>query len=240
MQEELKKVYEIFSDYNKDAIINTCEIEKISLFKKINKLEMNLKCKQYIKIKELLEFENYLKDRFNIENVELHTAYSEKTEIPSIETSWKNIVEYISAKHKLTKVILQNSKVKVQDNIVIVTVFVTGVDFLLARGFDKALEKILKSLYGKTYKVKYVEEIHEEEIQKIENKSKMTEKYEIEKAISEAQTIMEEKEEAKENSKKEQEEVNKEEGLERYFARRITKERARRKNTSNFRKKWKH
>ena len=40
---------------------------------------------------------------------------------------------------------------------------------------------------------------------------------------------MEEKEEAKENSKKEQEEVNKEEGLERYFARRITKERARRK-----------
>lgn len=92
MQEELKKVYEIFSDYNKDAIINTCEIEKISLFKKINKLEMNLKCKQYIKIKELLEFENYLKDRFNIENVELHTAYSEKTEIPSIETSWKNIV----------------------------------------------------------------------------------------------------------------------------------------------------
>ena len=37
----------------KDAIINTCEIEKISLFKKINKLEMNLKCKQYIKIKRI-------------------------------------------------------------------------------------------------------------------------------------------------------------------------------------------
>ena len=59
-----------------------------------------------------------------------------------------------------------------QDNIVIVTVFCNRSRFLLARGFDKALEKILKSLYGKTYKVKYVEEIHEEEIQKIENKSK--------------------------------------------------------------------
>ena len=214
MQEELKKVHEIFKDYNKDAIINACEIEKISLFKKINKLEMKLIGEQYIKVKELLEFENYLKVRFNIENVELHISYSEETEIPSIETSWKSIVEYMALKHPLTKVILQNSKVKVQDNIVTVTVFVTGVDFLLARGFDKTLENILKSLYGKTYKVKYIEEIHEDEIQKIENKSKMTEKYEIEKAISEAQTIMEEKEEANENSKKEQEEVNKEEGPE--------------------------
>ena len=72
---------------------------------------------------------------------------------------------------------------------------------MCARGFDKTLEGILKSLYGKTYKVKYKEDINKEEIQKIEQKSKMTEKYEIEKAISEAQSIMEEKEEITENTK---------------------------------------
>ena len=201
MQEELKTVKEIFSDYKEEATINNCKIQKISLFKKINKLELYLKCEEYIKIKELLDFENYLKSRFSIENIEIDTLYEENVELPSIESMWKNIVEYMSLKYPLTKVLLEKSKVQVQDNLVTVTVFVNGVDFLCARGFDKILEGILKSLYGKTYKVKYVEDINEEEIQKIEQKSKMTEKYEIEKAISEAQSIMEEKEEITENTK---------------------------------------
>ena len=199
MQEELKTVKEIFSDYKEEAAINNCKIQKISLFKKINKLELKLKCCEYIKIKELLDFENYLKSRFSIENIEIDALYEENVELPSIESVWKNIVEYMSLKYPLTKVLLEKSKVQVQDNLVTVTVFVNGVDFLCARGFDKTLEGILKSLYGKTYKVKYIEDINEEEIQKIEQKSKMTEKYEIEKAISEAQSIMEEKEEITEN-----------------------------------------
>lgn len=199
MQEELKTVKEIFSDYKEEATINNCKIQKISLFKKTNKLELDLRCCEYIKIKELLDFENYLKSRFSIENIEIDTLYEENVELPSIESVWKDIVEYMSLKYPLTKVLLQKSKVQVQDNLVTVTVFVNGVDFLCARGFDKTLEGILKSLYGKTYKVKYIEDINEEEIQKIEQKSKMTEKYEIEKAISEAQSIMEEKEENTEN-----------------------------------------
>lgn len=194
MQEGLKTVKEIFGDYNQEAAINKCKIEKISLFKKINKLELNLRCFEYIKIKEFLDFENYLKSRFSIENVQIETLYEEDVKFPSIESVWKSIVEYMAYKYPLTKVLLQNSKVQVQDNLVTVTVFVNGVDFLCARGFDKTLENVLKSLYGKTYKVKYIEDINEEEIQKIEQKSKMTEKYEIEKAISEAQSIMEEKE----------------------------------------------
>ena len=199
MQEELKTVKEIFSDYKEEAAINNCKIQKISLFKKINKLELKLKCSEYIKIKELLDFENYLKSRFSIENIEIDTLYEENVELPNIEGMWKDIVEYMSLKYPLTKVLLEKSKVQVQDNLVTVTVFVNGVDFLCARGFDKTLEAILKSLYGKTYKVRYIEDINEDEIHKIEQKSKMTEKYEIEKAISEAQSIMEEKEENIEN-----------------------------------------
>ena len=96
MQEELKTVKEIFSDYKEEATINNCKIQKISLFKKINKLELYLKCEEYIKIKELLDFENYLKSRFSIENIEIDTLYEENVELPSIESMWKNIVEYMS------------------------------------------------------------------------------------------------------------------------------------------------
>ena len=192
MQEELKTVKEIFSDYKEDSSLNNSKIERINLFKKTNKLEIDLRCSEYIKTKELLEFENYLKSRFGIENVEIDTLYEDNINIPSIENSWNGIIDYMASKHPLTKVILKNSKAQVQDNVVLVKVFVNGVDFLNARGFDKVLEDVLKNLYGKKYKVKYIEEINEEQIQKIEQKSRMTEKYEIEKAISEAQAIVEE------------------------------------------------
>ncbi len=206
MQEELKTVKEIFGDYKEESSINKCKIEKINLFKKTNKLEIDLKVAEYIEIKELLAFENYLKSRFNIETIEIDLKYEDDVELPSIEASWKNIVEYMSYKYPLTKILLQNSKIQLQDKLVIVTICVTGVDFLNARGFDKILEDTLKSLYGKIYKVKYVEDIKEEEIQKIEQKSKMTEKYEIEKAISEAQAALEEQEESEHEEKKEIEE----------------------------------
>lgn len=213
MQEELKTVKEIFGDYKEESSINKCKIEKINLFKKTNKLEIDLRAKEHIEIKELLSFENYLKSRFNIETIEIDLKYEEDVELPTIEASWKNIVEYMSHKYPLTKVLLQNSKVQVQDKLVLVTICVTGVDFLNARGFDKILENTLKSLYGKTYKVKYAEDIKEEELQKIEQKSKMTEKYEIEKAISEAQAVLEEQEEPEKEAKKEQEEQESNEEL---------------------------
>ncbi len=201
--EKLKNVREIFADFESDGPICDSKIEKINLFKKTNKLEIALQSNEYISTKELLVFETYLQNRFFIENVQIDIKYNENTKIPSLESSWKNIVEYMSCKHPLTKVILQNSKVELQDNLVKVTVFVNGVDFLNARGFDKTLEQILKSLYGKNYKVKYIEEIHEEEIQKMEQKSKMTERFEIEKAISETQVASEDEENDSEEVKEE-------------------------------------
>ncbi len=114
----------------------------------------------------------------------------------------------MSYKHPLTKVLLHNSKVQLQDNLVTVTLYVNGASFLTARGFDKILAQILKNLYGKNYKVKYIEEIKDEELQKIEQKSKLTEKYEIEKAISEAKSAMtEEKQEQKEEQENISEEI---------------------------------
>lgn len=204
MQEELKTIREIFSDFNNDTAIMQAKIQRINLFKKTNKLEIDVHSTKHIKIIDLLEFEKYLKGRFGIENIEIATNYDENVKIPSIESAWKNIVEYMAVKHPLTKVLLQNSKVKEEDNVVTVTVFVNGVDFLKARGFDKVLENILKNLYGKTYKVKYLEELNAEEMQKIEEKSKRTEQYEIEKAISEAQAAAtKEAEEATTNKQEE-------------------------------------
>lgn len=192
MAGNVKTVGEIFSDYHTESNIIKANIEKINLFKKSNKLEIDLFSHAYIKPNELLEFDKYLKERFNIENIEINMQYDENVEVIDISKEWKNIIKYISHKYPFTAFLLHNSKVEIKDNIAVVSLAVKGAEFLTLRGFDKALEKTLKSLYNQAYKVKYVEEIQQEEMQKIEQKCKLTEKYEIEKAISELEAVEEE------------------------------------------------
>lgn len=192
MAQNVKTVGEIFSDYHIESNIIKANIEKINLFKKSNKLEIDLFSHAYIKPNELLEFDKYLKERFNIENIEINMQYDENVEVIDISKEWKNIIKYVSHKYPFTAFLLHNSKVEIKDNIAVVSLVVKGAEFLTLRGFDKALEKTLKSLYNKAYKVKYVEEIQQEEMQKIEQKCKLTEKYEIEKAISELEAVEEE------------------------------------------------
>lgn len=200
MAQNVKTVGEIFSDYHIESNIIKADIEKINLFKKSNKLEIDLFSHTYITPKELLEFDKYLKERFNIENIEINMQYDENVEVVDISKEWKNIIKYVSHKYPFTAFLLHNSKVEVKENIAIVTLAVKGAEFLTLRGFDKALEETLTSLYNKRYKVKYVEEIQQEEMQKIEQKCKLTEKYEIEKAISELEAVEEEQNDNEEDN----------------------------------------
>ncbi len=200
MAQNVKTVGEIFSDYNIESNIIKANIEKINLFKKSNKLEIDLFSYTYIKPNELLEFDKYLKERFNIENIEINMNYDENVEVVDIWKEWKNIIKYVAHKYPFTAFLLHNSKVEIKDNIAIVSLAVKGAEFLTLRGFDKALEETLTSLYNKRYKVKYVEEIQQEEMEKIEQKCKLTEKYEIEKAISELEAVEEEQNDKEEDN----------------------------------------
>ncbi len=192
MAQNTKTVGEVFSDYHIESNIIKANIEKINLFKKSNKLEIDLFSHAYIKPNELLEFDKYLKERFNIENIEINMQYDENVEVIDISKEWKNIIKYVSHKYPFTAFLLHNSKVEIKDNIAVVSLAVKGAEFLTLRGFDKALEETLTSLYNKRYKVKYIEEIKQEEMEKIEQKCKLTEKYEIEKAISELEAVEDE------------------------------------------------
>ncbi|MCI8482219.1 MAG: hypothetical protein HFJ27_03945 [Clostridia bacterium] len=185
MTEQVKTVGEVFQDYEKQSNIKQTSILKINLFKKSNKLEIALFSQNYIRPDEILDFEQFLKERFFIDNIEINMQYEDSVAIPEISKQWKLIVKYMAHKYPFTEFLLHNSRVEVNQCLVTVSLSVKGADFLVARGFDKALEKTLKSLYKEAYKVTYVEDLQEEDMKKIEQSYKLTEKYEIEKAISE-------------------------------------------------------
>ena len=173
MAEKSKKVGEIFSDYKTNSNIKYAEVRGLNVVKKINTLEVILYFDEYIEIKEIWFFEKFLRERFRFENVDIKIKYHEKVERKTIKEEWKNIIAYMAHKYPLTKpMLLLKSDLEVEDNNILIKMHIKGADFLRAKKTDKELIKVLKNLFEIDYKVKLIEEISTDEINKIKERLK--------------------------------------------------------------------
>ena len=168
MNEAVKTIKDIFADYKKETNILNCKINNINIFKKTNKIVMEIYSEENIILKELVDFEKYLKNRFSIDFVDTIIKYSDNVILPNIEEEWKIIAAYMANRHPITRPILSGSVAEIKDNSMNIILAFKGADMMNSRNFDKELEDIIKNLYGKTYKIKYIEKINEEEIRKNE------------------------------------------------------------------------
>lgn len=166
----LNAVKDVFKDYKEPNNILDTKIENINLFKKSNKLEINLISEARITLDEIDRFEEYLKSRFQIQKIELNVEMGEKGASPlspqEIKSDWKSIVKYISKKYPLTKVILNTSDVETEENKIIVVLKTKNADFLHSYEIDKEIEKIINNVYGLKIKVEFQENITEDTIKK--------------------------------------------------------------------------
>ena len=209
-KEEYKTIKEVFKDYRSiEQEVLEARIKEINLFKKTNTLILTLLTKKLIKIRQIELLERYLESRFGIKTIEIKIELEEKEEENEqktceivdqevvdklIEKEWFSIVEYISAKHPMTKAILKNSKISVIGQAANIFLSFKGKEFLLAKKYDITLQKILNDIYGKKYKVSYIEEISEETLKKRQEYTKELQKQAILEAQKEAILAKEEKE----------------------------------------------
>lgn len=171
MLDKSKKVGEIFSDYKTSSNIKYAKVEGLNVVKKTNTLEVILYFDEYIEIKEIWYFEKFLKERFKFENINIKIKYHEKVEKKSIKEEWKNIIAYMSHKYPLAKpMLLLKSDLEIQNKNITVKMHIKGADFLKAKKTDKELIKVLSNLFGTEYKIELIEEISQEEINKIKEK----------------------------------------------------------------------
>lgn len=178
-KEEYKAVQEVFKDYRSiQKELLEAKIKSINLFKKTNSLELILLSEKLIKIRQIESFEQYLEGRFGIKTIEIRIEKEEIQEeqekvcettsqepiSQTIEKEWIDIIDYMARKHPMTKAILKNSKISVESggNQVNVLLSMQGKEFLLAKKFDETLSGLLFHIYGKKYKVSYIEDISEE------------------------------------------------------------------------------
>ena len=182
----LKKVKEVFSDYKTQSNIQKADIEKMNLIKKINTLEIILQSEEYLEIKEIWYFESFLMERFQFSQINMIIKYSENVEINSIEKEWKNLICYMTHKYPLMKpMLLLKSIIEIKDNDINVNMHIRGADFLKARKLDKELEKVIKNLFGKTYRVNLYEKKSPDEANEIERENKKI----VEEAVEHAKML---------------------------------------------------
>ncbi len=190
-EKELKTVKQVFKDYDSNSFaLSEAKVVCVNIYKKTNTLEIKLKVTSTILMKDLTDFEKYLNKRFGFKQVDIKIDADESIETDfnqKIEAEWKDIVEYMAYKHPLTKALLKNSNISIQDNKIIVKLAMKGKAVLEARGFDKILATKLKDLYHKNYVVTYQEEITEEMIEKYHEHARELEKQAILLAQKEAQ-----------------------------------------------------
>ena len=168
----LKKVKEVFSDYKTKSNIQNAFIEKMNLIKKINTLEIVLQSEEYLEIKEIWYFESFLIERFQFAHVDTIIKYSDNVEIKCIEKEWKNLICYMTHKYPLMKpMLLLKSLIEIEESNINVCMHIKGADFLKARKLDKELEKVIKNIFGKTYKINLYENISQEEVNEIQKQN---------------------------------------------------------------------
>ena len=147
MQETSKKIEAIFKDYKTNSNIKYANVTSLNLIKKTNTLEVILYFDEYIEIKEICNFENFLKERFSFEYIDVKINYAERVEKKSIKEEWKNIIAYMSHKYPLTKsMLLLKSDLKIENNVINIELHIKGAEFLKAKKTDRELQKTIKNL----------------------------------------------------------------------------------------------
>ena len=154
-----KTIKEIFKDYDSNSFsLNAGKIKSINVFKKTNKLELLIIADEFIKIEDIYSFEQYLKKRFNIFEVNVKIEYTKKIEV-DIKKEWNLIICYMAHKHPLSKAFLKNSTIQIENSTITVNMAMKGKMVLDAKGFDKIISKIIEDIYGIKYSIKFVEDI---------------------------------------------------------------------------------
>ena len=162
-----KYIKEVFCDYGNAGNIVDATLENINLYKKTNKLQVNIAASKAIEIAEIEAFENYLVNRFKVSKAMIDINYGD-TEIPqNIPENWQNIINYVSKKEPTSRAMLTGSRLDIKGEEITVNLALKGANFLNAKKFDKGLEHLFENLYNKKYSLKFEENLGENYNEKI-------------------------------------------------------------------------
>lgn len=160
----MKRINEVFSDFNTGSNISTALVESAVLRKKSKTLELAISSDRYIEIQEIEELNNFIKRRFYLEHSKIAVNYTEEVKMKPIEEEIKNIISYVSNKHPFLRVAVNNCDYEISGNTITLKFRVPVSTMFRDLKYDREIREGIKSFYGKSYNIKFVDNVDADEL----------------------------------------------------------------------------
>ncbi|MDP4146587.1 MAG: DNA polymerase III subunit alpha [Bacillota bacterium] len=183
----MKKINEIFSDYEANGNINNAIVESVVLIKKSKRLEMEISSDKYIDIREFEGLNKFIRKRFALEDSTISVKYADGTDKKPIEQELTNIVHSMAHKYPVLKAVINNCEYEVNENTINFNFKAAVSGFLKSMNYDKQIHKTIKALYGTTYNINFVDDLTSEELM-LQEEERQQEVLAITKEIKAAQS----------------------------------------------------
>ena len=160
----MKRINEVFSDFNTGSNISAALVESAVLKKKSKTLELAISSDRYIEIQEIEELNNFIKRRFYLEHSKIAVNYTEEVKMKPIEEEIKNIISYVSNKHPFLRVAVNNCDYEISGNTITLKFRVPVSTMFRDLKYDREIREGIKSFYGKSYNIKFVDNVDADEL----------------------------------------------------------------------------
>lgn len=179
----MKSVNEIFSDYESNGKIKNAIVESVTLIKKKRCLELELSSDQYIDIREIDGLNRFIKQRFVLEDSLITVNYGDGIVKRPIEDELINIIHLTSDKSPVLKAMINNCEYEVRENTINFKFKAAVSSFFKKMNYDKQIHNAIKTLYGATYNINFVDNISSEELL-LQEEERQREIFDITKEIT--------------------------------------------------------
>ncbi|WP_353092585.1 DNA polymerase III subunit alpha [Tissierella praeacuta] len=164
----MKRINEIFNDYEIKGNINNAIVEGVVLRKEDKTLEMKIRADKYIEIREIEGLNNFIKERFSLNDSKITVEYSEKVNKIPTEDELRDIIFRMSDKYPVLKATINKCEFEVFENTINFYFKIPAANVLNSMDYNKRIRKTVKNIYGREYEINFVDKICNEELKKLQ------------------------------------------------------------------------
>jgi len=151
----MKRIKDVFSDYNAGDSICEALVEGVVLSKKTKTIELKIISDKYIDEEETARLNDFMIKRFMLDDSKIVVSYRGDAARKPIKEELKNISVMLSEKYPALKSVMKYSEYHINENDKNINfVFRAAVsDMLVAKGYDKLIRDTVKSVCCEDYNI---------------------------------------------------------------------------------------
>ena len=169
-----KRIDEVFSDFKMSQAISSALIEKITLFKSTKSLEIKISTEKYIDDEDIENLNSFIKDRFFLDDSRILVEYIGGENQNSNE-NLEDIIRSISDKYPSLKALVTNCSYEIDDDAINFKFKTPASDLLKSMNYDDIISDEIRKFNGKPYKINFIDDLSQEDIEKLKEEMKLRE-----------------------------------------------------------------